>query len=256
MPATFSYVLQQGAAAPAADSVLNPASPLFLTRGEPVDITVHNRTTQAGGIHWHGIELESWSDGVVGWSNRGTALAPPIEPGKTFVAHLLLPRAGTFMYHTHMNDIEQVTGGAAGAIIVTEPGEPFDPATDHVYIALWHGVTVPAVNQNILVNGDSTTSAPLTIAAGIAHRFRFINIGPANRVRFSLRQDTTLVRWIPRAKDGADLQQSLRVPRPATEPVDVGETWDFVYTPAPGRYTLTAAFGAGPVLWRQQLIVQ
>lgn len=255
MGATFSYVLQRGSEPPKPDSVINPASTLFLTKGEPVDITVHNRTSQSGGIHWHGIELESWSDGVVGWSNRGTALAPPIDPGKTFVAHLLLPRAGTFMYHTHMNDIEQVTGGAAGAIIVTEPGEPFDPASDHVYISLWNGLSP---KQDILVNGDSATSAPLTLAGGVTHRFRFINIGPAGRVRYSIRQDTTLVRWRPRAKDGADLQQSLRVLRPATEPVDVGETWDFEFTPPaePGEYLLTAAFGNGPVLWRQRLIVQ
>ncbi|HQW66304.1 MAG TPA: multicopper oxidase domain-containing protein, partial [Gemmatimonadales bacterium] len=102
MSATFSYILQRGMQPPATDSVPLVGTPLILTRGEPVDITVHNRSQQAGGIHWHGIELESWNDGVVGWSGAGAAVAPPVLPGGTFRARLLTPRAGTFMYHTHM----------------------------------------------------------------------------------------------------------------------------------------------------------
>ncbi|MBK9548288.1 MAG: multicopper oxidase domain-containing protein [Gemmatimonadetes bacterium] len=79
-PSTFSYILQNGPKAPAADSMQRIGSTLFLTRGERSDITVHNRSKQAGGIHWHGIELESWSDGVVGWSSKGAAMAPLIVP--------------------------------------------------------------------------------------------------------------------------------------------------------------------------------
>ncbi len=255
MPATYSYVLQQGRVAPSADSVLIPGSLLLLTRGEPVDVTVHNRTRQHAGVHWHGVELESWSDGVMGWSSRGSEVAPSIAPGGTFIAHLTLPRAGTFMYHTHMNDIEQVTGGAAGPIVVVERGKPFDPARDHVYITTWHGLTA---EQSILVNGDSSASPAMTLAAGVTHRFRFINIGPAGLVRYSLNRDTTVVAWQPRAKDGADLPPALRRAGPATLVINVGETYDFEFTPTtlPGSYELTAGFNGGPVIWRQRLVVQ
>ena len=255
MPTTFSYVLQNGPVAPAPDSVQIPGSLLLFTRGEPVDITVHNRTQQPGGIHWHGIELESWSDGVVGWSSRGNAMAPPIEPGKTFTAHLSLPRAGTFMFHTHMNDIEQVTRGAAGPIVVLEPGERFDATRDHVYITLWNGLTA---KQGFLINGDSTASAALDIVGGVPQRFRFINIGPAARIKYSLRRDTTLVEWRARAKDGADLAMTQRTLRPAAQLVDVGETYDFEFTPpaSPGNYVLTAGFGNGPPTWHQRLVVK
>ena len=255
MEKTFSYILQNGPTPPAKDSMLIPGSLLLLTRGVPVDITVHNRTQQPGGIHWHGIELESWSDGVMGWSSRGSAMAPAIEPGKSFTAHLSLPRAGTFMYHTHMNDLEQVTNGAVGPIVVLEPGETFDPNRDHVYITFWHGET-----GTFLVNGDSTGSAPLEIVGGLVQRFRFINIGPANLVRFTLRRDTTTVEWRARAKDGADLSENLRTLRPATFAVNVGETYDFEFTPPtrPGSYELSARFNAAaaPTTWRQKLVVK
>ncbi|MES2125114.1 MAG: multicopper oxidase domain-containing protein [Gemmatimonadota bacterium] len=255
MHATFSYILQRGATPPAVDSVEIPGSPLLLTRGIPVDVRVHNRTLQPGGVHWHGVELLSWSDGVVGWSSKGTALAPPILPGETFTAHLLLPRAGTFIYHTHMNDIEQVTGGAAGAIVVTEPGAPFNPARDHIYTTLWHGETA---NQGLLINGDSTTSPVLVLAPGVTHRFRFINIGPAGIVSYTLRRDTTVTTWQRRAKDGADLPLPLRTMVPARFSLDVGETIDFEFNAPrePGHYELAAGFKGAPIAWRQEIVVQ
>ncbi len=264
IPVTYSYVLQRGPAPPAPDSVEVPGSPIVVTRGTATDIVVHNRAREATGVHWHGLELESWSDGVAGWSSRGTAMAPPIAPGDSFTARLTLPRAGTFIYHTHLNDVAQITGGAAGALIVLEPGERFDPTRDHVYLSLWHGP--PAVRlalPGLLINGDSSSSPAKEIAAGVAHRFRFINIGAAGVVRYSLRADTALVQWRSRAKDGADLPEALRLMQPATQLVSVGETYDFEFTPAgPGVYELTAASVLAPGLkappqpWRQRVIVR
>lgn len=246
---TFSYILQQGPE-PSPDSVQIPGSLLVLTRGQPTEVAVHNRAREAVAIHWHGLELESWSDGVAGWSGQGSAVAPAILPGDTFVARLELPRAGTFIYHTHLNDIEQVTGGAIGPLIVMEPGERHDPDRDHVYIAGWYGLGGPPA---LMVNGDTTGLAPRTLRAGVPHRFRFINLGPAERVRYALRRDTTLVTWTPRAKDGADLPAPLRAPRQALQALTVGETYDFEFTPEPGDYVLTAGFSATRPTWRQRL---
>jgi FtsP/CotA-like multicopper oxidase with cupredoxin domain len=264
IPVTYSYVLQRGPAPPAPDSVEVPGSPIVVTRGTATDIVVHNRAREATGVHWHGLELESWSDGVVGWSSRGTAMAPPIAPGDSFIARLSLPRAGTFIYHTHLNDVAQVTGGAAGALIVLEPGDRFDPSRDHVYLTTWHGrplvrLTIPG----ILVNGDSATSPATELVPGVVHRFRLINIGAAGVVRYSLRADTALVQWRARAKDGADLPDALRVMQPAMQLVAVGETYDFEFTPsAPGVYELNVASVLPPTVrgtvlpWRQRLIVR
>src|SRR5215472_1835324 len=75
--------------------------PVLLTRGEPVEIEVKNETTHATSIHWHGIELESYYDGVPGWTGSGRQITPAIAPASSFVARMAPPRAGTFIYHTH-----------------------------------------------------------------------------------------------------------------------------------------------------------
>ena len=263
MPRTFSYVLQEGSEPPRADSIRVPGSLLVLHRGEPTDIVIHNRARQDAGIHWHGIELESWSDGVVGWSGAGKTVAPRIEPGDSFRARLLLPRTGTFIYHTHMNDLEQITHGAAGPLIVLEPGERFDPSRDHVFLIQWHGRPRALTPPRLLVNGDSTESAPKDLAAGVAHRLRLIDIGMAGQARITLRQDTTLVQWRALAKDGADLPPALRVLQPATRIMTVGETWDFEFLPpGPGGYDLEVAplppqgFRGEVPPWRQRLVVR
>ena len=237
----LGFVLQKGERPPAVDSVEHPGSLLLLTRGQPTDITIHNRMKEPTSIHWHGIELESWSDGVPGWSGIGTRLAPMVAPGDSFVAHLTLPRAGTFIYHTHLNDIEQVTSGLYGPLIVLEPGEQFDPSTDHIFLASWDGPDEP---PHVLINGDSLPRTE-TLKAGVAHRFRFINIAPAGAVRFSIQrgQDTVMQSWRLLAKDGATVPESRRGLRRAYQPVLIGETWDFLFQPPePGEYRLYTQF--------------
>jgi FtsP/CotA-like multicopper oxidase with cupredoxin domain len=249
MQKTFSYIMQRGPVPPAPDSVEIPGSLLVLTRGEPTDVVVHNRAREAVAVHWHGIELESFSDGVAGWSGAGAAVAPPVLPGDNFTARLDLVRAGTFMYHTHINDIEQVVQGAIGPLVVLEPGERFDASRDHVYIGHWNA------GNGLMVNGDSAGGPPLDLAANLTHRFRMINIGPANNIRYRILQDTTHTQWRARAKDGADLPPARRTIRVATQLVAVGETFDFEFTPpTPGTYELQASFGNRPASWRQRLV--
>jgi FtsP/CotA-like multicopper oxidase with cupredoxin domain len=234
-PRSMSFVLQREEKPPAPDSVEMFGSTLILTRGEPTDITVINRLAEPTGVHWHGIELESYSDGVPGWSGTGNRIAPVIAPRDSFTAHLSLPRSGTFIYHTHLNDLEQLTSGLYGGIVVLEPGARFDPRTDHLYVVGWDG---PERIPHLLLNGDSIPK-PMVIAPFAAHRFRLINIGVAGNVRFSLRQDSTVVQWKPLAKDGADLPASQKLSRRAVQGLMVGETYDFEFEPRePGNYSL------------------
>ena len=253
-PRALSFVLQRDGKVPVPDSVEIPGTTLVLRRGQPTDITVVNRLGEATAVHWHGIELESYSDGVAGWSGAEGRLAPVIAAGDSFTARLTLPRAGTFIYHTHLNDIEQITSGLYGAIVVLPPGERFDARRDHVFVVGWDGDVGPP--PRLLVNGDSLPP-PLELEAGIAHRLRFVNIGPAQRVVFGLRRDTALVTWRPLAKDGADLPLAQAGLRPATQRLAVGETYDAEFAPpAPGEYVLTMGIPRGAPAWSRRIIVR
>ena len=253
-PRALGFVLQEGDTPPAPDSVLIPGSVIVLTRNQPTDITVINRLRETTAIHWHGVELESYSDGVAGWSGAATHLAPMIAPGDSFVAHLTLPRAGTFMYHTHLNDIEQLTSGLYGAIVVLEPGQRFDPKTDHVFVAGWDGNLTE--KPSIVINGD-TAAAPIELAAGVPHRFRFINIGPAQRLVFAIRQDTTVIKWRRLAKDGADLPPAMAITSPSTRRLGVGEMFDAEFLPpSSGEYRLTIGMPNAQMKYSRKLIVR
>jgi FtsP/CotA-like multicopper oxidase with cupredoxin domain len=252
-PRAMSFVLQRGDTPPAPDSVDIPGQPLVLTRGEPADVTILNRLSEPTSVHWHGLELESWSDGVAGWSGMGPRVAPAIQPGDSFVARLSQPRAGTFIYHTHLNDFEQLTSGMYGGIVVLEPGQRFDPSTDHLYVAGWDG---PDFRIDLVVNGD-TLSPPTEFRVGVPHRLRFVNIGMAGRFRFRMLRDSTPVTWRSIAKDGADLPPSQATEGPATVRLGVGETADVLFTPMePGVYRLEVPRGRGPARWSQRIVVR
>lgn len=253
-PRSMSFILQQGATPPARDSMLTPGSLLLLTRDEVTAVRVHNRMPEPTSVHWHGLELESFSDGVPGLGGLlDGPTSPSVPPGGTFTARLLSPRAGTFIYHTHLRDLEQLNSGLYGPMLVLEPGEPFDPSRDHVHTMAWDGA--PGGPQ-LLINGDSLGGPPITMRVGETHRFRFINIGPAGRLPFSIERDGTRQRWVRLAKDGATLPPAMQVPVPAIVLVDVGETYDFTFTPAePGEYQLWTLSLPPNRRWTRQLIV-
>jgi FtsP/CotA-like multicopper oxidase with cupredoxin domain len=211
---------------------------LELERGKPVRITVVNNLTEPTGIHWHGLEIPSYPDGVPNWSGLGDKIFKPIEPGGTFVAAFTPPRAGTFPYHSHLNERHQIQSGMYGAVIVTD--KPRDLAHDHLVLVggggpvVYHKIESPYA----MVNGG-TFPAPLRLTAGEVHRIRIVSIHPDWRILFSLRNDSTIARWRPIAKDGHDLAAEQATVRPANVEMGPGETADFEFRPpAPGMWRL------------------
>lgn len=222
----LGFVLHDADVEPARDSVAIPGSPIVLARGQAAAITVVNRLSEPTAVHWHGIELESYYDGVAGLSGSGGRLAPMIQPGDSFTALMTPPRAGTFIYHTHIDDVRQMSLGLYGAIVVLEAGVTFDPATDHILLFSIGGL---AEDAPWLLNG-SASPEPLELRAGVRHRLRLVGIPPAGTLDVSLVDDSTLATWRPLAKDGADLPTPRVVAKPATQTVTVGETYDFEYS--------------------------
>lgn len=246
----FSVPLDQ--AVTGADSGLAMGPPLVLTRGQPVSITVVNTLSEPTAVHWHGIELESYFDGVAGFSGDAKRLSPVIAPRDSFVARFTPPRSGTFIYHTHMDEERQQPAGLAGPIIVIEPGTRYDASTDKTVIisSPWE---FSDQQRGVMLNG-SMTPAPLELQSGVTYRLRFINMTlrrPALRVDF--RRDTTYLQWRNLAKDGADLPVAQQVPAIARHGIAIGETFDVEFTPTePGPLRLEVRIGGrqamGPIM--------
>jgi manganese oxidase len=232
--AGMGYVVQEGGAEPARDSIDVPGPTLVLRRGQPVRITVVNHLAEPTAVHWHGIELESFPDGVPGWSGTPARIMPPIQPGDSFVAEFVPPRAGTYIYHTHANEQLQMGSGLYGALLVVDSARPYDAETDKLLVVGGAGPadSLPQFGFESpgLVNG-TTDPPPIDLKVGRTYRFRLININPDWRVIFSLTSDSALARWRPVAKDGADLPLSQRGARPAWLLTGPGETADFEFTP-------------------------
>jgi FtsP/CotA-like multicopper oxidase with cupredoxin domain len=228
----------------AADSLTDVPGPLLVfNQFQTVNATVHNRLAVPTGIHWHGLELVAWADGVPNWSASDGRVSPAIAPGDSFTYRLSLMRPGTFVYHSHLDDIHQLTGGLYGPLLVLPEGERFDPRTDHVMIWGWNHPDGEGMDQMDLNGRREQPDA--TAQVGERHRFRVINIAPAGRISAWLTLDGDIMPITLHAKDGADLPPHQRVPVDRLPHLSVGETADFTWTPtAPGTYELHV--GKGP----------
>src|SRR5687768_12101211 len=111
---SYGYVLHEGASATPARGPLLPSPTIMLERDRPVSITVVNRLPEPTAVHWHGIELESYFDGVADFSGIGRRIAKAIAPGDSFVARFTPPRSGTFMYPPHADEPRAQPAGLAG----------------------------------------------------------------------------------------------------------------------------------------------
>ena len=236
--AAYGFVLQRGDTVPARDSVQLPAPVLELVRGQPVRIKVINNLDEPTGIHWHGLEIPSFPDGVPSWSGMGDRLFHAIAPRDSFVAEFTPPRSGTYPYHSHLNERHQINSGMYGAIIVSD--RPRDPLRDHLIVAGGGGLPLqPKIESPFALVNGRRFPAPLRLEAGTTHRLRLVSIHPDWRMAFTLRNDSTIARWRAMAKDGADLPQVQATERPAHVEMGPGETADFEFRAlTPGTWRL------------------
>jgi FtsP/CotA-like multicopper oxidase with cupredoxin domain len=241
----YAYVLGGSPAEADSSALPVPGPTLVLEKDQPVAITIVNRSHEPAAVHWHGIELESFPDGVPGWSGQGDNLLPAIPPRDSLTVRFAPPRAGTFMYHSHFNEHQQIAFGLYGAIVVLAPGERYDPERDRVLLVSDAGPTINLLDGTFarpMLNGQ-VEPAPIVLRAGVAYRFRLINIRSDFGVVLGLLDGDRPVGWRHVAKDGADLPAAQAVVRPAQLLLGVGEIHDVMFTPrAPGELTLRLGF--------------
>lgn len=252
----YAFTLHERGDEAAIDTTVRSGPPIILRRNEPVSIMVVNRTPEPTAVHWHGIELDSYFDGVAGFSGSTRRLSPVIAPQDSFAARFTPPRSGTFIYHTHVDEPRQQPAGLSGALLVVDEDKSYDPATDIPVL-----ITTPRIpevaRRAVLLNGASP-GRPVELRVGVAHRFRLINITIGRPgISVEVRRDTSLVRWRALAKDGADLPDEGRVMRPARQLISIGETYDFELTPREtGNMQLMIRTSAGVIVGTMPLLVR
>jgi len=231
----FGFVVEDGAQLPARDPIRIPGTPLILKRGEPVRIAVHNRLAQPLSVHWHGLELDSYFDGVGGFSGSAARIAPMIAPNDSFIVRITPPRAGTFMYHVHGERGAELASGLYAPLLVLEPDSSFNAEIDRVFTMADGG---PGTETPPFVNGTAKPDT-LEMIAGTTYRLRIITITNDDSFVTTLRGPGTPLTWRVLARDGATLADGPTNPTPARYVGGPGHTRDLAFTPGvAGNYAL------------------
>jgi FtsP/CotA-like multicopper oxidase with cupredoxin domain len=102
--------------------------------GDGLEVVLDNRLPRENehtSIHWHGIRLPNDQDGIP------YLVQPPVMPGESFRYSFAPPDTGTYFFHTHCNESEQLGRGLAGILIVD--GDTVQPyaADETIFLRDW-----------------------------------------------------------------------------------------------------------------------
>lgn len=171
-----------------------PGPSIRAKKGDTVVVKLRNELPEPTLIHWHGVRLEAAMDGT-------GEVQKPVQPGETFEYRFKVNDAGTFWYHSHENETEQMERGMYGSLIVEDDADPvFDG--DKVFmiddmkltdsndfrrgnaVQRWKERHDGRQGETLLINGKE--NPVVDIAAGQLERWRFINSASARYFRLSL----------------------------------------------------------------------
>jgi FtsP/CotA-like multicopper oxidase with cupredoxin domain len=202
-------------------------------RGDRVIVTFVNNLPEESTIHWHGIRLPPEMDGVPGHSQA------PVPPGAEFRYDFVVPDAGLFWYHPHVQSAKQVGDGLYGALLVEDPTEPAGLGDEVVMVLSDISLTddgqlaAPDVGggiatlfgregERLLVNGRL---APTLLARpGRRQRWRLVNAARSRYFQLALEGHT----FTRLGSDGGFLEQPVSSDRLVLTP---GQRADVLVTP-------------------------
>lgn len=165
-----------------------PGPELRAIVGDTLVVRLTNNLQEPTMIHWHGLRIPAAMDGT-------GAVQKPVAPGEVFEYRFVLPDAGTFWYHSHANETEQLEKGMYGALIVEDTTDPVFDAEKVLMIDDMKlnsdnkftkpGWFVPRIverhdgreGDTLLISGKE--DSVIDIAAGQTERWRFINASSA-----------------------------------------------------------------------------
>ncbi len=159
--------------------------------GDVLEIRLTNHLNEPTAIHWHGLRVPAAMDGT-------DMVQRPVAPGETFTYRFLVPDAGTFWYHPHVNETIQLERGLYGAIVVRGTEEPTLDVErvlvfDDVQLdrkgqikppGWWRESHNGRVGSTRLVNGKREPE--LVMSGGQVERWRVVNAASARYIRLSI----------------------------------------------------------------------
>ncbi len=191
--------------------------------GDRVRIYVTNKLPEPTAMHWHGILVPNGMDGIAGLTQKF------IGTGETFKYEFTLRQHGTFMYHSHYDEMTQMGLGLMGMFIIHERNPTRRPDRDFAYmLSEWSikpGTMRPdpseMVDFNVLtLNARSYPgTAPMVVKKGDLVRIRIGNLGAMDHHPIHLHG--YYFRTV--ATDGGDIPESAQWPE-TTVLVAVGST--------------------------------
>jgi len=206
-----------------------PGPTIEAVQGDRVRIYVTNHLPAPTTVHWHGIVLPAGMDGVSGLSQS------PIPINATFKYEFDLPHHGTFMYHTHHDEMIQQGLGLMGMFVVHERNPTRRPDRDFALLsAEWLvriGSTRPDPNEMVeynvfTFNGKAyPATEPLQMELGEKIRIRLGNLSAMSHHPIHVHG----VRWRVVATDGGDIAPAGQWPETTVlVPVGTTRTVEFV----------------------------
>jgi FtsP/CotA-like multicopper oxidase with cupredoxin domain len=206
--------------------------------GDRVRIYVTNKLGAPTSVHWHGVFLPNGMDGVAGLNQK------PIQKGETFKYEFTLRQHGTFMYHSHHDEMTQMAMGMMGMIVIhpRRPSPEYKVDRDFaIMLSEWRivpGTMRPDPNEmtdfNVLTMNAKAFpgTEPLVVKTGDRVRVRFGNLGAMDHHPIHLHGHYFKVV----ATDGGRLPLSAQWPE-TTVLVPVGSTRDIeLVADAPGDW--------------------
>ena len=157
-----------------------PGPTIEVVEGDLLRIYVTNKLPEGTAVHWHGVFLPNGMDGVSGLTQKS------IEPGQTFKYEFRMKQHGTFMYHSHGDEMVQMGLGTMGFLISHPKNDKKVDRDFAIFLNEWFvepGTKTP--NPNIMTDFNIFTfnsrafpgTAPLVAKTGDRVRIRIGNVG-------------------------------------------------------------------------------
>lgn len=129
-----------------------PGPTMRFKEGDYAIIYVKNEMEEETSVHWHGLLLPNFYDGVP------YLTTPPIHPGETQKYEFPLIQSGTYWYHSHTMLQEQ--SGVYGSIVI-DPKE---------------GETLEYDKELVMVLSDWTNQKPMNVLRNLKRGNEWYNI--------------------------------------------------------------------------------